>query len=318
MADDGIHQPNDKLFRSAFGVPETAAAFLRAKLPETVAAAIDWPQLQRLPGTFIDTQFRASHTDLLFTAPVVDRDALIYVLFEHQSTRDKWLPLRLLRYMVRIWEQRDRPDESECLLPAILPVVLSQNAQSWDIDPRFSSLLDIPRSLRDEIAPFVPDFSFHHFQLAEMPFEAIPGTPSGILVLRAMKAERLGTLLDTMVWDEELIRLAAPEIVELILRYILAGRVDRRDFNSKIISLKNHETRSMAMTLAETLRQEGRQEGRQEALRESVMNILAARFGRIPQGLCDAIIAVGDEDQLGSLLRDALNCPSLEAFAGHL
>jgi hypothetical protein len=36
--------------------------------------------------------------------------------------------------------------------------------------------------------PFIPDFAFKHLQLAEMKFDAIPGTATGMLVLRVMKA----------------------------------------------------------------------------------------------------------------------------------
>jgi hypothetical protein len=315
VADDDLHQPNDKLFQAAFGVPENTAAFLSAKLPAAVAAAVDWPRLRPLPGSFVDSQFRSSHTDLLFSAPMVGRDALIYVLFEHQSTRDRLLPLRLLRYMVRIWEQNAKQRETNDPLPTILPVVISQNAQSWDLDPRFSGLLDLPNPPPPEIHPCVPDFIFHHLQLADMPFDAIPGTPAAIFVLRTMKAERLGQLLDTLVWDEDLIGLVPSEIVEIVLRYILHAEVDKNALKKKLLSLSNPATRSIAMTLAESLRQEGRQEGRQEALQESVMNVLAARFQQVPDGLRDAIMAVHSEDHLRSLLNTAIDGPSLEVFA---
>ncbi|MFN0127603.1 MAG: Rpn family recombination-promoting nuclease/putative transposase [Verrucomicrobiales bacterium] len=84
MPEDDIHHPNDKLFRTTFGVPENAAALLKAKLPAAVAVRVDWDRLRLLPGSFVDSQFRASHADLLFEAPMAGHDALIYVLFELQ------------------------------------------------------------------------------------------------------------------------------------------------------------------------------------------------------------------------------------------
>jgi predicted transposase YdaD len=56
--DDDIHLPHDKLFAATFGVAENAAAFLRAKLPPAVAAAIDWAGLKTVPGSFVDSQFK--------------------------------------------------------------------------------------------------------------------------------------------------------------------------------------------------------------------------------------------------------------------
>src|SRR5690606_29154954 len=119
--DEALHQPHDKLFAAAFGVPENAAALLRAKLPDALSAKLDWGRLERLPGSFVDSQYRRSHTDLLFSVPLEGRETFLYLLFEHQSARDPWLSLRLLRYLLRIWEEHLRRHPETERLPPILP-----------------------------------------------------------------------------------------------------------------------------------------------------------------------------------------------------
>jgi hypothetical protein len=69
-------------------------------------------------------------------------------------------------------------------MPVILPVVLAQNAEVWEVSPRFDSLLEIPADLEDSLQPFVPDFTYRLIQLAALPFDAIRGTPAGIMTLR--------------------------------------------------------------------------------------------------------------------------------------
>ncbi|MCB1224432.1 MAG: Rpn family recombination-promoting nuclease/putative transposase, partial [Verrucomicrobiales bacterium] len=101
---EDLHQPHDKLFIQGFGDPVNAAALLQTQLPGELAAEIDWKSLKREQGSFIDSQFRSSQTDLLFTAQLAGQRCALYLLFEHQSTPDPWMALRLLRYMVRIWE----------------------------------------------------------------------------------------------------------------------------------------------------------------------------------------------------------------------
>ena len=49
-----IHQPHDKLFKSTFGDPANAAAFLRTQVPPGLAAAIGWDQMRLEPGSFVD------------------------------------------------------------------------------------------------------------------------------------------------------------------------------------------------------------------------------------------------------------------------
>jgi hypothetical protein len=221
--------------------------------------------------------------------------------------------------MVRIWEKESKTEHLPPRLPVILTIVLSQNAESWAVNPQFASLFELPDPVPAELVSFIPDFAFQHLQLAEMHFDAIPGTPAGILALRVMKAERLGRLLDDAVWEEHLIVQVPAALFQLVLRYILAADVDRAEFEAKILSLSDIETRHAAMTLAQRYRQDGievgRQEGRQEALQESVLNVLAARFHRLPDGLREAVLTVRNESQLRALLNAAIECASMEAFS---
>jgi hypothetical protein len=221
MPDEPLHQPHDKLFKSTFGDPANAAAFLRGQISSGISARLDWERLRLEPGSFVDSQFRSSESDLLFSSSLEGTDCLIYVLFEHQRVLDPWIALRLLRYMVRIWEGFRLKQPQAVRLPVILPVVLSQNALRWELAPRFAALLDIPPELAEESAAFIPDFLFKLVQLADLPFEKIVGTPAGILVLRTLKAEQIEKLLGSEVWDESLIQQALPTF-EMILRYILS------------------------------------------------------------------------------------------------
>lgn len=314
-ADNGdIHQPHDKLFAAAFGDPENAAGLLRAELPAALADAIDWDSLELQSGSFIDPHFRSVEADLLFSAKIQERETFLYVLFEHQSTKDPRLPLRLLRYILRAWDRLESRFPPPGKLPPILPVVLSQNAEIWDVPTRLAELLDIPEELEDEFRPFLPDFGYRHLQLAEMDYKDIPGTSAGIFVLRAMKAERLGELLENSVWEEELAIQVPQDLFLMVLRYILDADVDKEAFVTKLEELQEPEIRSKAMTLAQQFRQEGRQEGRQEYILEA----LELRFGNLPEGLREAVRSVSGDAALQSLHRAAIRCATLEEFSESL
>ena len=324
-----MHQPHDKLFKAGFSDPETTARFLRSQLPPALTAAIDWSSLRLEPSSFIDSHFRQSESDLLFHARAGEQAIAIYLLFEHQTTEDRYIALRLLRYMVRIWETHLKSDPG-VLLPVIVPVVLAQNARPWAIKPELASLLEIPSALEVTLRPFVPDFAFRLIQLAEIPFEAIAGTPAGIMILRTFKAERSGDLLADPVWDESLLDRLPRLIFEMLLGYILRADIDKTDFDNKIKLFQKAEIRTTAMSLAEQLRQEGhlagRQEGRQEGRREghlqgrqeAVLSNLQIRFGPVPHGLVEAMRQVTDPTHLESLQRVSFTCASIEEFAAAL
>lgn len=80
------------------------------------------------------------------------------------------------------------------------------------------------------------------------------------------------------------------------------------------------------MTLAQRYRQEGRQEGQSQGRgegriigrQEDVIEALAIRFGTLPAGLREKILVVTDETRLRELLRNAILCESVEAFAASI
>jgi len=145
----------------------------------------------------------------------------------------------------------------------------------------------------------IPEFHFRMIQLAERSFDALKGTPSGILLLRVMKAERLDQLLGEEVWDEFLLHQIPRETFEMLLRYILSADVDKKAFEIRVNSIRDLETRSKAMTLAQQYRMEGRQEGRQEgALKTShqyIVETLEIRFGVVPEWVLKEVVAVEKE-----------------------
>lgn len=82
------------------------------------------------------------------------------------------LALRLLRYLVRIWEAWQTSHPQGARLPPIIPVVLAHDSKAWKISPQFASLFEVPPGLEAEVAAFVPDFRFQLVELATRQFEA--------------------------------------------------------------------------------------------------------------------------------------------------
>jgi predicted transposase/invertase (TIGR01784 family) len=145
--EDDLHNPHDKLFKRTFGIAENAASFLKAQIPRKLAKRIDWSQLKALPNSYIDPKYAIHETDLVFSVPLDGQEIILYVLFEHQSTFDRWIVFRLLGYEIDIWRDflKSHPEAEH--LPPILPVVLCQNAKHWESAPRMSELVEAPACL---------------------------------------------------------------------------------------------------------------------------------------------------------------------------
>jgi predicted transposase/invertase (TIGR01784 family) len=333
MPESPLHQPHDKLVKSTFSDPDNACAFLQANLPRKLARRIDWSTLSLASGSFIDPEFAATSSDLLFTAKIDGQPAFLYILFEHQNQEEPLIGLRLLTYMVRIWNDYLRNNPGATKLPPILPLVLAQDNKPWKTSTRFADLIDIPEGA-GEMKKHIPDFEFQLVELFRMPYDKILGTPMGILTLRALKAEKLQALLDDTVWDESLLVQLSPACFEMLMRYILDRDLDKPAFRRRLKTLHNPKLSKNAMSLAEQFRQEGirkgrqqgrkegRQEGHQEGLifskQQAILEALEIRFKRVPEGLREEIEAIIDTKKLTHLHRAAITNADIESFASEL
>ena len=88
--------PHDAFFKSVFSEPEYAVGFFRKHLPPGISEGADWDGLQVVPGSFVKSRLSQVHSDLLFSLKIGERQCLLYLLLEHQSTVDPAMPLRLL------------------------------------------------------------------------------------------------------------------------------------------------------------------------------------------------------------------------------
>ena len=104
------------------------------------------------------------------------------------------------------------------------------------------------------------------------------------------------------------------QFLQMALRYLVGADIDKSGFKTRLEGLRDPQTRAAAMSLAQQLRQEGLLKGRQE----DILEALELRFERVPVGLAEAVRLVVDEVKLRQLLRSAIRCESVEAFAAEL
>lgn len=151
--------PHDALFKFAFSNPERAAAVLRTALPPALARRIAWDTMKALPSELIGERLGALHADLLFEVRIGRRKAVLLLLFEHQSSSDEWMPLRLLSYAAQIWTNHHRR-HPRARLPAMIPVVLHHSATGWSSAREFSELIELEAEDLALVREYLPNFRF--------------------------------------------------------------------------------------------------------------------------------------------------------------
>src|SRR3954463_16462306 len=115
--------------------------------------------------------FRSQHTDLLYTATWCEGgDALVYLLFEHQSAppTEGRMAERMLHYQARIWGRWRADHPKARTLPMILPIVMYHGASSWSEPRSFDELLDVPVALRPAVEAHLVRFTYLLHDLSEI------------------------------------------------------------------------------------------------------------------------------------------------------
>jgi Putative transposase, YhgA-like len=268
-----LMNPHDSLFKSVFSDPAHAAGALQSCLPPALAAQIDWSQLRLCPGSFVDEQLRPRHTDLLFSTCYAGRETLLYVLYEHQSTADPLMAFRLLRYMVRIWDDLLKQDPARQPLPAILPVVLYANDTPWTASTDLLDLLDLDPSQRPLLAPYLPGFRFVLDALDAVPHETLRARAMSALGRLAFASLRYGRQDDgSLAWLQgwgQVLRevVAAPNGIHalaLVLRYLVLinERIEPAQLEQALAGcLEPTVSKEVVMTYGQMLIEQGRKEG---------------------------------------------------------
>lgn len=187
--------PHDRLFKSTFSQPEHAIELLRSLLPADIAQHLDFATLRVESGSFIDEKLRTRFSDLLFSIRIAGRRAYLYVLCEHQSRTERFMCLRLLRYVTDIWTEHLKKHTRARYLPVVIPIVVHHGKRGWTAPVGLRDLYDAPPEVVEAVLPFVPNFRFVLDDLAPQSDEALRARAVSALprlVLWSLKHVRTG------------------------------------------------------------------------------------------------------------------------------
>lgn len=226
-----MENPHDKLFKETMNRKENAVSFFREYLPGHIVSNADWRSLSISKDSFIDEELKERFSDIVYTVRVKGKLMFIYILFEHQSYVDPFMALRMLGYMIKIWELylKQNPDAKK--LPAIVPIVFYHGRDRWKTDEQFISLIEEPGLLKN----YIPEFEYILKDFSGYSDEEIKGSIMLRLFLSVIKNAVLPG------FEEEFKRLVplfvelskkktGMEYIETILKYIFNPTTTLNEF----------------------------------------------------------------------------------------
>ncbi|HGJ5879076.1 MAG TPA: Rpn family recombination-promoting nuclease/putative transposase, partial [Arsenophonus nasoniae] len=113
--------PHDAIFKQFLSEKETAKDFFDIWLPDEIKALCDLESLKVESGSFIDSEMKNYQSDILYSVSTTKGSGYIYVLIEHQSTPDKLIAWRLMRYSLAAMQKHLEGGNKQ--LPLVFPIL---------------------------------------------------------------------------------------------------------------------------------------------------------------------------------------------------
>lgn len=254
---------HDAVFKQFLTHPETARDFLDIHLPPALRKLCDLNTLQLASGSFIEDDLRPYYSDVLYSLKAGNGDGYVYCLIEHQSTPDKHMAFRLMRYAIAAMQRH--LDAGHKTLPLVIPVLFYQGKVSpYPYSMSWLDEFETPeyaRTLYSENFPLVDitiipdDEIMQHRRMAILE-----------LLQKHIRQRDLTELLDQLTTLLLGGNTTQQQLISVINYMLQAG--ESRDpatlINTLASRVPQHE--EALMTIAEQLRLEGEQRGIQKGL----------------------------------------------------
>ncbi|EBS8267202.1 Rpn family recombination-promoting nuclease/putative transposase [Salmonella enterica] len=267
----GHNRPgHDGLFKLFLREPDTARDFLAVHLPADIRAQVRLDTLKLEPGSFVDQKLRELHSDVLYSVETAEGHAgYIYCLVEHQSTADRMMAWRMMRYSMAVMDAHLKKGNDT--LPVVVPLLFYQGTvRPYPYSTDWMDCFDVPALAREVYSRPWPLVDVSVMEDSDLQSHRRMALLE--LVQRDIRHRDAASLLRDVVQP---IRLAGNtrEQVEAVLCYIIYNGMTSESITPFLYELAGEipEYKELIMgTIAQQLKEEGIQLGIQQGIQQGI------------------------------------------------
>ncbi|OHD10051.1 MAG: hypothetical protein A2086_12150 [Spirochaetes bacterium GWD1_27_9] len=205
---------SDKRYKKIFSHPLVVEELLLYFVHEDFVKDLDFSTLERLDKSFVTEKFQEKESDIIYKVNFKDNEIYIYLLIEFQSTVDKFMPLRILRYILEFYDFLSQNDKFS-KLPAVFPILLYNGEDKWTAKENISDIIvsSIPKR-------YIPNFSYYKLIENEISKETllkIHNFVSAIFYVENSTPEQIKSEIRNII---SLIEKERPDLIKLFRLFI--------------------------------------------------------------------------------------------------
>ncbi|WP_337263726.1 MULTISPECIES: Rpn family recombination-promoting nuclease/putative transposase [unclassified Serratia (in: enterobacteria)] len=265
---------HDAVFKQFLTHLDTARDFLELHLPPALRRFCDLSTLKLESGSFIENDLRAYYSDVLYSLRAGEGDGYVYALIEHQSSPDKHMAFRLMRYAIAAMQRHLAAGHDR--LPLVIPILFYHGrvtpypySMSWleaFSEPELARQLYAGHFPLVDVTVISDDDIMQHRRMAILE-----------LLQKHVRQRDLADLLEQLV-TLLLTGYTTNEQLLSLMNYVLqVGDTAVPAAFIRELASRAPQHEEVLMTIAQKLEQQGiekgRVEGRQEGEREATLKI---------------------------------------------
>ena len=205
---------SDKRYKKIFSNPLVVEELLLYFVHEDFVKDLDFSTLERLDKSFVTEKFQEKESDIIYKVNFKGNEIYIYLLIEFQSTVDKFMSLRILRYILEFYDFLSQNDKF-VKLPAVFPILLYNGEDKWTAKENISDIIigSIPKR-------YIPNFSYYKLIENEISKETllkIHNFVSAIFYIENSTPEQIKSEIMSII---SLIEKERPDLIKLFRLFI--------------------------------------------------------------------------------------------------
>lgn len=264
--------PHDAVFKTFLSQPETARDFMTLHLPPALLNLCDLSTLRLESGSFVEDDLRPYFSDVLYSLKPLDGDGYVHVLIEHQSSPDKQMAFRLMRYAIAAMQRH--LDAGHHALPLVIPMLFYHGKRSpYPYSMNWLHLFSEP-----ENATALYSSAFPLVDVTIIPDEEIMRHRSMAaltLLQKHIRQREMSSLLDQLVTLMAAEFMTGHQVMSLINYMLQASEAPDLEVTISKLAQRVPQKKDELMTIAQQIEQRGRLKGLQEASLKIARNLLA-------------------------------------------
>lgn len=260
--------PHDAIFRQFLKLPDIARDFMETHLPAELRSICDFSTLKLENGSFVEESLRQYFSDILYSLKTNSGDdGYVQVLIEHQSSPDKHMAFRMIRYAVAAMQSH--LDAGHKKLPLVIPILFYTGKRS----PYPYSTHWLQEFSDPELAKKLYSSDFPLVDITVIPDEDIMehrSLAALTLLQKHIHCRNMAELMDKLVTLLLAGYLASPQVVALINYIIQAGDTEDAEVFVRELALRVPQHEDDLMTIAQQLEQKGIKKGIEQGIEQGM------------------------------------------------